>query len=176
VQYHEKALISARTMKDPRSVCYALTGLGASHIVLGNVDQATIELKEAVNMDVPEITYQAQITLGIAYLQSNALALARKAFMTAQSLCLGLLRLEPRLFAPRYGSATALVGLAVSDSAWTDDDKRRRLLAPALRQYNRAKVNCPGHGILLSVRRDLELFRLARPTGLGPCFEILDED
>jgi len=173
LQYFRQALLAARRMGDPRSISLALLGLGGTVLALGDVTEAIHALTEATEMGVPEVVFGTECVLGIAYVHSGDLTLARVAFTNARRLCSRLLRQEPRLFGPPYTLATALVGLAVCNPDWTRHTKRAGLLEPVLKQYQRAIANCPAGGVRLRVRRDLESLCKVRPNGLEPCLDVV---
>ena len=78
------------------------------------------------------------------------------------------------LYEPRYALAAALVGRAVCDPRWAEENERAELLAPALAEYRRALEICTAPGIVQDAIRDLELIRAAGIEGLEPAFELLE--
>jgi hypothetical protein len=78
------------------------------------------------------------------------------------------------LYESRYTMATALVGQAICDLRWVEEDNRVELLAPALVNYQCALEICAAPGVVKDALRDLELIRAAGVEGLEPVFELLE--
>jgi hypothetical protein len=70
--------------------------------------------------------------------------------------------------------ATALIGQAICDPRWEDENKRPDLLAPAMEEYRRALDITAAPGVVQDAIRDLELIQAAGIEGLDPVFELLE--
>lgn len=94
-------------------------------------------------------------------------------FEDAASRSRSLLDKTPDLYEPRYALAAALVGQAVCDPRWAEENERAGLLAPALAEYERALETCAAPGVVRDALQDLELIRAAGIEGLEPVFDLL---
>jgi hypothetical protein len=77
-------------------------------------------------------------------------------------------------YEPRYALAAALVGQAVCDSCWPEEEKRAKLLAPSLMEYRRALEITTATGVVQDALHDLEMIRIVGIKGLEPAFELLE--
>lgn len=141
-------------------------------MAMGELSQARQRCVEALALDMADMSHQAALVLGIVLLRQRD-PTAGQTFADAVARCRARLDKTPGLYEPRYALA-ALVGQAVCDPCWADEDERAGLLAPALAEYQRALENCAALGVLRDALHDLEMIRAAGIEGLEPAFELLE--
>jgi hypothetical protein len=115
---------------------------------------------------------QAELTLGIALLRQSDPA-AGGAFADAAAHCQAILTKTPGLYEPLYALAAALVGEAVCEPRWAEENEQVELLAPALAEYQRALEICAAPGVVRDALWDLEMICAAGIEGLETAFELL---
>jgi hypothetical protein len=152
---------------------YQLLGLGKTLLAARELSEARQCCAEARDLNIPEISYQAALTLGIILLYQRT-PVAEVTFLDAATRCRAMLDKTVGLYEPRYTLAAALVGQAVCDPRWADETQRPELLAPALVEYRRALEITAAPGIVQDAIRDLELIQAAGIEGLEPAFELLE--
>jgi tetratricopeptide (TPR) repeat protein len=172
IKLHEEALAIAREISDRRGESYCLLELGKALLASGKLSEANQRCREARDLDMPQTSYQAALALGIVLLHQRDAA-ARETFTDAAARCQAMLDKTVDLYEPRYALAAALVGQAVCDARWAEENERAGLLAPALEEYRRALENCAAPGVVRDVLHDLEMIRAAGVEGLEPAFELL---
>jgi tetratricopeptide (TPR) repeat protein len=173
IKLYEEALTIAREVGYRMGESYQLLRLGQTLLATGVLSEARRNCAEARDLDVPDTSYQAALTLGIVLLHQRDPA-AGETFADAAARCRAMLDKTAGLYAPRYALATALVGYAVCDPRWVEEGERAGLLAPALAEYRRALENCAAPGIVQDALRDLEMIQAADAEGLEPAFELLE--
>ena len=174
IESHERALaIALHEISEPRVQTRNLLELGKVLLTMGMIEEAQKLCADALDLDVPDNSYQAALALGIILLHQRAPA-ARETFSDAATRCRALLDKTARLYEPRYALATALVGCAACDPHWADEGDRAELLCPVLAEYRRALEICAAPGVVGDALRDLELIRAAGVDGLEPVFELLE--
>ena len=173
IKFYEESLTIFREIGTRSGESYQLVGLGKALLAIGKLSEARRRCTEALALDVPETGYQAALALGIVLLHQRDEA-ARETFADAAARCQALLDKTVDLYAPRYALAAALVGSAVCDPRWAEEDERPGLLAPALEEYRRALENCAAPGVVRDALHDLEIIRAADVEGLEPAFELLE--
>jgi hypothetical protein len=142
-------------------------------LAAGSLLNAWRHCVEARDLDVPQISYQTALPLGIILLHQGDPA-ARKAFADAVAHCRARLNKTAGVYEARYSLAAAQVGQAVCNPLWAQEGKRTELLAPALEEYQRALENCAAPGVIRDALHDLEMIRTAGVEGLEPAFELLE--
>ncbi len=172
IELHKKALRIARKINDQRGESLSLLWLGRALLTTGQLAEAEQRCAESLALDAPRTTYQAALTLGVVHLHQRDKT-AGETFADAVARCRGVLDKTASLYEPRYALGTALVGQAVCDPRWVDEDERAELLAPALEEYQRALETCDASGVIHDAVRDLELIRSAGSEGLETVFELL---
>jgi tetratricopeptide (TPR) repeat protein len=173
IKHYKKALRIAREIGDRRGESHQLLRLGQALLAMGELSEAQRHCAEAVALDVLVTSYRAALALGIVLLHQRDPA-ARETFMDTAARCRALLDKTAGLYAPRYALAAALVGQAVCDPRWAEENAGADLLAPALAEYRRALETCAAPGVVRDARWHLEMVRAAGIEGLGPMFELLD--
>jgi tetratricopeptide (TPR) repeat protein len=175
IKFHRDALRITREIGDRRGKSLRLLGLGRTLLTARSLAEARQCCTETLALDVAETSYRAALTMGIVLLHQRDAA-AGNTFADAAARCQVLLDKTAGLYKPRYALATALVGSAVCNPRWAEEDERVGLLAPALEEYRRALENCAAPGVVRDALRDLELIRTAGTEGLEPAFELLQSD
>lgn len=173
VKLYEEALAIAREVGYRMGESYQLLRLGQTLLATGGLSQARRHCRQARDLDVPETSYQAALALGIVFLYQRD-ATAGETFADAAARCRAMLEKTAGLYEPRYALAAALVGSAVCDPRWAEEDERAVLLAPALAEYRRALDNCAAPGVVRDALHDLEMIRAAGVEGLEPVFELVE--
>jgi tetratricopeptide (TPR) repeat protein len=169
---HEEALAIAREISDRRGESYCLLELGKALLASGKLSEANQRCREARDLDMPQTSYQAALALGIVLLHQRDPA-AGETFADAAARCRAMLEKTAGLYEPRYALAAVLVGSAVCNPRWAQENERAGLLAPALEEYRRALENCAAPGVVRDALHDLEMIRAAGVEGLEPVFELL---
>jgi tetratricopeptide (TPR) repeat protein len=172
IEFHEEALAIACEIGHRRGESYQLLLLSRGLLTIGKLSEAQQRCAEALVLDVPETSYQAALVLGIVLLHQHD-PTAEEIFADAAARCQALLDKTAGLYQARYALAAALVGSAVCDPHWAQENERAGLLAPALEEYRRALENCAAPGVVRDALRDLEMIRAAGVDGLEPVFELL---
>jgi tetratricopeptide (TPR) repeat protein len=173
IKRYEEALAIFREIGFRGGESGCLLKLGKALLTTEELSEARQYCEEALKMDMPEYSYQAALALGIALLQQRDPS-PEETFADAAARCRALLDKTADLFWPRYALAAALVGQAVCDARWAEENERAGLLAPALEEYRRALENCAAPGVVRDVLHDLEMIRAAGVEGLEPAFELLE--
>jgi tetratricopeptide (TPR) repeat protein len=173
IRLYGEALVIAREIGHRREKSRHLLGLGKVLLATEELPAAKQRYAEALALEVPETSYKAAVALGIVLLQQRDPA-AGDAFADAAARCRAMLERTAGLYEPRYALAAALVGSAVCDPRWAEEDKRAGLLAPALEEYRRALENCAAPGAVRDALHDLEMIQAAGVEGLKPVFELLE--
>jgi len=173
IKLYEEALMIAHEISDGRVESRHLVGLGKVLLATRKLSTAQQHCQEALFLDIPETNYQAALTLGVVLLHQHDPA-AGETFADAATRCRAMLSKTAGLYEPHYALATALVGSAICDLRWTEEDKRAELLTPALAEYQRALEICAAPGVVQDAIRDLELIQAAGIEGLEPVFELLE--
>jgi tetratricopeptide (TPR) repeat protein len=171
VDLQEKALETARWLRDPRSLSYVLTGLGRAMLATGKIEQAQSRFTEALDHNVPEVRHIAALGLAITLLRMQLAKEAEAAFQNTIDFCESMLKVEPRLFEQRYTLATALVGCAVCQAGW---EGRATELEAACDSYQRALANCRARGVIRSTLLDLELMQQEGTANPLLCVGLLE--
>jgi len=166
---YEKALHIARKIGHRRGICYQLLGLSKVLLTLGNLNKALLCCKEALNLNMPEINFQATLMLGIILLRSD-FSEAKKAFENAINYCEDRINRMKGLYKPHYIMAASLVGCAVCNLNWSEKNKRKKLLTPALKEYQRALRICNDQGVIQEALCVLEMIRKSGIEGLEPIY------
>jgi tetratricopeptide (TPR) repeat protein len=172
IEFYEEALDINQKIGHRRRESHQLLGLGRVFLVTEKIDKAQQHCEEALLLRVPETDYLAELALGVTHLHQHH-PVAGDTFVKAVVRCWDVLDRTAGLYRTRYALAAALEGVAVCDPHWKKADKRARLLAPALKEYQRALENCDAPGVVGDAIRDLELIRAAGIDGLEPIFELL---
>jgi len=179
IGFYKQALMIACEIGHQWGKSYQLLGIGKALMVIGKFSEASKHCFEALALDVPAISYQAALAVGIA-LSCQRDSTAKENFMDAVTRCQNMLDKTEGLYKPRYTLATALVGQAVCNPCWKDESQRPDLLAPALEEYRRALEITAAPGVVQDAIRDLELIQAAGADkkhpieGLEPVFELLE--
>jgi tetratricopeptide (TPR) repeat protein len=173
IKFYEEALGIAREIGHRLLEVDILSNLGRTLYAQEQVERAIKLYTEALTLDVPETSYQAALALGIVLLHQRDPA-AGETFADAAAHCRAMLEETAGWYEPRYALAAALVGSAVCDPRWAEEDERAGLLAPALAEYRRALENCAAPGVVRDALRDMEMIRAAGIEGLEPVFELLE--
>jgi tetratricopeptide (TPR) repeat protein len=173
IELYEEALAIAREIGYRMGESYQLLGLGKALLATGKLAEGRRYCTKSLALDVPETSYQAALALGIVLLHQRDAA-AGETFADAAARCQAMLDKTASLYEARYALAAALVGDAVCDPRWAEEDERAGLLAPALEEYRRALENCAAPGVVQDALRDLGMIRAAGVEGLEPAFELLE--
>jgi tetratricopeptide (TPR) repeat protein len=173
IELHKAALSIAGDISDTRARSLSLLALGRDMLHLGALDEAQRCFAEAGDLNVPEVSYQAAVALGLTLLHQGDQTSAG-AFSRASTQCRALLHQTADSYGPCYALATSLVGRTVSDQHWVEEGERFALLAPALKQYRRALDITGAPGVVQDAIRDLELIQAAGIEGLERVFELLE--
>jgi tetratricopeptide (TPR) repeat protein len=168
----EDALAIACEIGDQRLESDQLLELGKAFLTARKLSEARQHCTQALVLDMPQISCQAALVLGIVLLRQRDPS-ARETFADAAARCRVMLDKTAGLYKPRYALAAALVGSAVCDPRWAEEGERAGLLAPALAEYRRALENCAAPGVVRDALHDLEMIRAAGIEGLEPAFELL---
>ena len=174
IELYEDALLITREIGDCEGESYQLLRLGKALLVNGKLSEAQRQFEEALALDMPTTSSEAALALGIVLLLRRD-STARDAFGDAASRCRSLLGKTAEFCRPRYTLAAALVGQAVCDARWADEDERATLLAPALAEYCQSLETCAALGVVRDAVQDLELVCAAGIKGLAPAFELLED-
>jgi tetratricopeptide (TPR) repeat protein len=172
IELYQQALGITREIVDTRGQSHSLLGLGKVLLDIGRFSEARWHFEEALALNVPENSHRAALTLGIVLPRSDPAAV--EIFADAVARCRAILDKTADLYEPCYALAAALVGQAVCDPRWADENERAELLAPALTEYRRALEITSAPGIVQDALRDLELIQAADIEGLEPAFEPLE--
>jgi tetratricopeptide (TPR) repeat protein len=173
VKLYDEALNIAREIGYRLGESFQLLELGRVMMAGRNLSEAKQCCSKALALNMPETSYSAALVLSIVLLSQRDSATG-ESFADTVSRCRVMLDRTPSLYAPHYVLATALVGQAVCDPRWTEEDERAELLASALAEYDRALGICSAPGVVQDALRDLELIRAAGIEGLEPVFELLE--
>ena len=173
IRLYEEALTIARRIGHRRGESYQLLGLGQTLLATGDLAEARRRCAEALALDMPETSYQAALTLGIILLCQGDPA-AGDAFADAALCCQTRLDRAVGLYAPRYALAAALVGSAVCNPRWVEEDKRAKLLASVMEEYRQALEICAAPGAVHDAVHNLEMIHAAGVDGLEPVFALLE--
>ncbi|MBN1813375.1 MAG: tetratricopeptide repeat protein, partial [Anaerolineae bacterium] len=173
IDLHEEALAVAREFGDRWLESCQLVGLGKALLTTGKLARAAQRCREARDLDVPKIGYQAALALGIALLHQHE-PMAGETFTDAAARCRALLEKTTGLYEPRYALAAALVGSAACNPSWPEESGRAALLVPALAEYRRALEICAAPGVVRDALCDLEVIRAAGVEGLEPALDLLE--
>ncbi len=173
IHLYREALTIDREMHYPRGESFRLLRLGQSHLAAGNLLKAKERCLDALNLNIESTRYQAKLTLGIVLVYQHNTS-AGEVFKEAVDLCQARTDKTADSYQPHYTLATALVGQAVCDPRWADENQRPELLAPALAEYRRALAITAAPGVVQDALRDLELIQAAGIEGLEPVFELLE--
>jgi tetratricopeptide (TPR) repeat protein len=173
IEFHKEGLVIAREIRDRWEESYQLLGLGRALLAVGRLSEARQCCVEALALDVSSTGHRAALALGIVLLQQRDAA-AGDTFADAAARCRAMLDKTADLYQARYTLALALVGSAVCDPRWAQENERAGLLAPALEEYRRALENCAAPGVVRDALRDLEMIQAAGVEGLEPAFELLE--
>jgi tetratricopeptide (TPR) repeat protein len=171
LEFQQRAL--AIGIEDVREKSYQLLRLSKALLAASEISQAYKGCKEAVSLDVQSTQPQAKWVLGILHLHRSA-PQAYGAFVAAQNASRTVLHETSTLYKPCYTLAAALVGQAICEPLWADEEHRLNLLTPALDEYRHALSIAAAPGIVQDAIRDLELVRSAGIEGLEPVFELLE--
>jgi tetratricopeptide (TPR) repeat protein len=172
IKLYQKALVISRETGYRLGNGYQLLELGRALLTAGQLSEARQHCTEALALEISEISYRAALTLGIILLHQSE-ATARDTFENAAARCETRLGWTAGLYKVRYALAAAMVGQAVCDPRWKDEDEHTKLLTPALTEYRRALEICAAPGVVADALRDLELIQAAGIEGLEPVFELL---
>jgi tetratricopeptide (TPR) repeat protein len=172
IRLYEESLAIAREIGYHPEQSRSLLGLGRALLITGELFKANQRCREALALDMPKTSYRAALILGIVLLHQRDPA-AVETFADAIARCRAMLDKTAGLYGARYALAAALVGSAVCDPRWSEEDERAGLLAPALTEYRRALENCAAPGVVGDAIRDLEMIQAASVEGLEPAFELL---
>ncbi|MBC8447743.1 MAG: tetratricopeptide repeat protein [Chloroflexi bacterium] len=170
----EEALAISHEIGDRWGESYQSLRLGSALLAERELYEASQRCQQARDLDMPRTSYQAALVLGIVLLHQHDEA-AGEAFADAAARCQALLHKTADLYEPRYILAAALVGQAVCDPRWAEEDEREALLAPALEEYQRALEICAAPGVVRDALHDLEMIRAAGIAGLEPVFKLLED-
>ncbi len=170
---HQKAMAIAQEIDNPEGRGHQLLELGKLFLVIGELSEAKRCCTESLALSMPEFSYSAALALGIVLLHQRDSA-AGETFADAASRCRAMLGKTPGLYEPRYVLAAALVGQAVCDLNWKEENERAELLAPALAEYRRVLEITSAPGVVQDALQDMELISTAGIEGLEPVFELLE--
>ncbi len=176
IEFMEQALGITREIGDQRGESYNLVGLSEALLATKRLPEARQHCTQARELDVPETSYRAALVLGIVLLRQcdrQCDPSIGETFADAAARCQALLSKTAYLCELRYALATTLVGQAVCDLHWQNENERTELLAPALAEYRPALQICAAPGVVKDALHDLELIRAAGIKGLEPVFELL---
>jgi tetratricopeptide (TPR) repeat protein len=173
VELHRDALSIACEINDTRAQSLSLLGLGRDLLHLGRLREARSYCAKVRDLNVPEVSYQGALSLGLVLIHQNDPS-STKVFSETAVQCRDLLDKTPSSYGPRYALATAWVGQAVCNPHWRKKDERVDLLAPALEEYRRVLAITAAPGVVQDAIRDLELVQAAGIEGLEPVFELLE--
>jgi tetratricopeptide (TPR) repeat protein len=174
IDLHKAALSIAAEINDTRAQSLSLLGLGRDMLHLEALDEAQRYCAEARDLNVPELSYQGALALGLTLLCQGDQA-STEVFSDASTRCRALLDQTPDSYGPCYALATAQVGQVLSDQRWVEENERLALLVPVLKQYTLALQITAAPGIVRDASRDLELIQMAGIEGLEPMFELLEK-
>jgi tetratricopeptide (TPR) repeat protein len=175
IDYYNQSLTLAHEIGHRREEGRSLLGLSRVLLSMGSVEKARSNCIEALMLNLPDINYQAALTLGTISLyqpSSRSPSIFEAAIHQSETILNG----ARGLYRPHYVLAAALVGQAISDLRWAtaSESERVDLLALALTEYRRALAIASAPGIVADARSDLELIRVAGIEGLEPAFELLE--
>jgi tetratricopeptide (TPR) repeat protein len=173
IKYRE-ALQIAQQVGSPREEGKALLGLCRANLTTGEIDETSALCKRAIALNAPRLRYAVLLLAGIVCIHCSSISNASQKFGDAIHKCETILSKTPGLFELRYALSTALVGQAVCSPDWTHANQRSTLLAPALREYQRAIRITAAPGAIQHSMRDLELVQAAGIEGLEPVFDLLE--
>jgi tetratricopeptide (TPR) repeat protein len=173
VKFYEEALKIAQEIGHSRGQSFQLLGLGQTLLTTQKLAEARRYCEKALALEMVEISYQTALVLGTILLHQGNPA-ARNTFADAVARCQVMLEKAPSLYKPRYVLAAALVGQAVCDSRWLEENERANLLGSAMNEYRLALENCAAPGVVHNALRDLEMIRAAGVVGLEPAFALLE--
>jgi tetratricopeptide (TPR) repeat protein len=173
IQCYEKGLAIAETLGHVAPGDLRIVQFARALLVNGNYQEAHGLFCQALAEKVPHTGYRAAIGLGITELHQHTPSVG-DAFREGISQSQEVLNRTNSVYKPQYALATALVGQAVCDPRWADENQRAELLAPALEEYRRALDITAAPGVVQDAIRDLELIQAAGIEGLEPVFELLE--
>ena len=173
IKLYEEALKIAQEIGHSRGQSFQLLGLGQTLLTTQKLAEARQYCEEALALGMAEISYRAALVLGTILLHQGNPA-AGNTFADATARCQVMLEKTPGLYKPRYVLAAALVGQAVCDSRWMEEDERANLLGSAMDEYRLALENCTAPGVVHDALRDLEMIRAAGVVGLEPALALLE--
>jgi tetratricopeptide (TPR) repeat protein len=173
IKLYGEALVIAREIGHRREKSRHLLGLGKVLLATEELSAAKQRYAEALALEVPETSYKAAVALGIVLLHQRDPA-DGKTFTDAAARCQAMLDKTASLYEARYALAASLIGSAVCDPRWAQENERAGLLALALAEYRRALENCAAPGVVRGALRDLEMIHAAGVEGLEPAFELLE--
>ncbi len=153
---------------------YRFMDLGRVFLTIGKYAEAQEYCEKAIEMQVLGSRYQAALTLGIVHLHQGNSPAAAKAFDRAVTDSRDMLVQTANLYRVRYAFATALVGEAVCDQGWAEENQRDELLDSALEEYRRALEICAAKGVIHDTLENLEMIRAANVKGLEPVFGLVE--
>ena len=168
---HEQSLAIAQALGERREQSYQLLGRGKAHFGMEQLPEAERDLRAARDLDVPETSYLAALTLSLILTAPSAEGSA--SFADVIRLCEERLSRSADLFAARYALATATVGAAACTEDWADEDARAELLSPALQEFERAVATCNGRGAIAAALRDVQILA-GNIEGLEPVTALLE--
>jgi tetratricopeptide (TPR) repeat protein len=172
IQLYRDALVIAGQVGNRRGASYSRLGLGRSLLAVAKISEARGHFQESYDLNIPQTRHLAAVALGIVLLYQHD-PTAAAIFQDAALHCQTMLDKEAGLYGPHYALATALVGSAVCNPRWEQENQGSELLAPALAEYSQALAICTAPGVVGDAIRDLELIRAAGIDGLEPVFELL---
>ena len=173
IELYEQSLAIACETDDRQRETFSLIGLGKVLLTIGDLAEARQYCADALSLDASATSYQAAMALAIVLLHQRDQG-ADRTYADAVTRCRSMLEKASGQYVPRYVLATALVGQAVCDPSWANEDERAKLLTPALEEYQRALEICSAPGVVRDAIHDLEMIRAAGVYGLEPAFELLE--
>jgi tetratricopeptide (TPR) repeat protein len=173
IKFYEDALTNAREIGYDFGESLQLVGLGWASLASGDLYNALRYCIDALALDSPETNCQGTLILGIVQLHQRD-PNAKKTFSDATTRCQILLEKTSGLYRPHYFLAETLMGQAICDPLWVEEDKRAKLLTPSLNEYKYALEICSAPGVVQDAIRDLKLIQTAGIEGLEPVFELLE--
>lgn len=172
LKIYKQALPVAHEIGGNRFDSYVYLGLGKTLLYTKELLEARCYCEKALSLNAPESDYQAALVLGLILLHQKE-SKSEEVFKDAIFRCQRILNKTEDFYEARYVLATALVGRAVCNPSWREENQREKLLAPALEQYNLALKTCAAFGILHEIMFYLKLIRKVGIDGLEPVFALI---
>lgn len=172
--HFQEALTIARNINDRRGESYQLIGISRSHLANDDITNALSSIKEALELDIPQTSFEAAVVYGMILLHQQDKT-SCIVFQDATKRCRHRLSNSVEAYRVQYTLATSLVGEVVSDEKWVFTTEHEELLAPAIDEYRKAMSLCNAKGIVNDVVRDIQIIQSAGISNLEIVIDTLSQ-